>query len=826
MDLKVTEIKIVVDKISWVKHGCNDGEIIKVGDTITTARDENGVEYVPIYVDDYDTSNPGESAIITVETGGIVKDIELRRCVPECGCGMFLIRQMRTENVSKDGGNVVIAGYEIRGGMENKCDLSTFICKSSSKFVQISHNTSTKTFSATFDRNDGIERSAKFSFYYNGNVCKSFTLTQSSKESYQSCNERYTITASSESVVCNGGSLTFGANGGGSTCTDYNITASTHSLECSGTASFSVEAADTCNNLLTITADTYSSESEGGTFEFKLDNTCPEGFDSLLSYFNNILRTRQKTEISYANTPNTYKYLCDGYKRALQEYEGESLLFNEDYYDEIYKYRGTNTDYRNAAKNALVSWVMAMQLSELYADYGTLTNTQTELFKAAYDYGTENGGRSIPVYHENDIHSDVFIARYVASAMYAITRSKYNFNQMDSLFRSETNTLPIDRSVSWTDSMQETIARCDNVYDQNSKAGYALNLNSIFPNASGPYANNYYNGELICPTVAARTPDPLQPSEQFNSTTKNYLVDEQIDNIVTTHYNLAANDRDLTRTIQACADDDDSILQMLGGITYYKYNASNPKTSFSAATPTDNMGSFHGTFNVNVIGKDLSSLLSNPDGTETAIRYFFSGVSYIGGHSRQTILDPQYGRRRPGQGEGDALYQGDQLILTSTPRCLCNSGCDTNLNYLNDSSIDRLVGGGTKNDPRHYYADINGNGQWDSSEPYVNDGGGGATNPCAGLHASTYPSGHSSEVWTVALFLMQMIPDKYKEIYKAAYDFTVSRTIVRAHWNSDTMYGKLVGTTMTPIINAFRNAHNGQNFREFYQNAKQMIDDA
>ena len=234
MELKVTEIKIVVDKVSWVKHGCNDGETIKVGDTITTARDENGVEYVPIYVDDYDTTNPGESAIITVETGGIVKDIELRRCVPECGCGMFIIRQMRTENVSKDGGNVIIAGYEIRGDMENKCDLSTFICKSSSKFVQIFHNSSTKTFSAAFDRNDGVERSAKFSFYYNGNVCKSFTLTQNSKESYQNCNERYTITASSESVVCNGGSLTFGANGGSSECTDYNITASASYVACEG----------------------------------------------------------------------------------------------------------------------------------------------------------------------------------------------------------------------------------------------------------------------------------------------------------------------------------------------------------------------------------------------------------------------------------------------------------------------------------------------------------------------------------------------------------------------------------------------------------------
>lgn len=547
-------------------------------------------------------------------------------------------------------------------------------------------------------------------------------------------------------------------------------------------------------------------------------------FDDLLAEFNSVLSARGKRQITTAATPNTYDYLYNGYTRALQEYTGSSSIFDENYYDEIYDYRGNNTQYRDTAKQAMLSWLMAEQLSELYADSGKTTNTQTELFKKAYELG---GGRSVPVYNNNDIHSDVFIARYAASAIYAIQRSDYTFSQMDSLFRSETNTSPIDKTdVSWTSTKQVTEATCDGSYSPSNSIGYALNLNDIFPNASGPYADNFYNGSLICRTVASRTPDPLQPSSQFNSTTKNYTVDEQIDSIVTSHYNLAANDTDLARTVQAVADDDDSMNQMLGGITYYKYNASSPLNSFELGTPTDNMGSFHGTFYSGVIGKDLSSLIHTTAGTETDLCDFFSGVGYIGGHSRQTILDPQYGRRRPGQGEGDALYNGSTVVLTSTPRCLCNSGCNTNLNYLNDGSLERLIGGGTKYDPRHYYADVNGNGQWDSNEPYINDGGGGATNPCAGLHASTYPSGHSAEVWTVGMFLMQMIPNKYKEIYKAAYDFTISRTIVRAHWNSDTMYGKLVATTMVPVINAFRYSHNGQNFRTKYENAKVIVDNA
>ena len=546
-------------------------------------------------------------------------------------------------------------------------------------------------------------------------------------------------------------------------------------------------------------------------------------FDDLLSQFNEVLSEMGKTQVSSASTPNVYNYLKDGYDRALEEYEGNSELFNENYYDEVYDYRGNNTEYRDTAKQAMLSWLMAEQLSELYADSGKTTNTQTELFKKAYELG---GGRSVPVYNSNDIHSDVFIARYTASAIYSITRSDYTFAQMDSLFRSETNTSPIDKNMAWTDSGQNTEATCDGSYDPRNTIGYALNLYDIFPNAAGPYATNYYSGGFVCREVSQKSPDPLQPSNQFNPLTQNYLVDEAIDRTVVENYNLSTSDVNLSRTVQAVADDEDDIKQMLGGITYYKYNASSPKTTFEVGTPSDNIGNFTGTFNVNVIGKDLSSLLSTTDGNQTDLTDFFSGVSYIGGQSRKTLGDPNYGRRRPAQGEGDALYDGDTIILAATPRCLCNTGCDTSVNYLIDSSITRLVGGGTKLDSNHYYyVDSNGDGEFDSGEPFYGDGQRGTTNDCAGVHATTYPSGHSSEVWTVAMFLMQMIPSKYKEIYKAAYDYTVSRTIVRAHWNSDTMYGKLVGTTIAPIINAFRNSSDG-NFRTLYANAKTMIDNA
>jgi hypothetical protein len=70
-----------------------------------------------------------------------------------------------------------------------------------------------------------------------------------------------------------------------------------------------------------------------------------------------------------------------------------------------------------------------------------------------------------------------------------------------------------------------------------------------------------------------------------------------------------------------------------------------------------------------------------------------------------------------------------------------------------------------------------------------------------------------------------MIPTRYSQIYKAAYDYSVSRTILRAHWNSDIMYGKLAGSVIAPIINAY-NLVGSTNYRTLYQQAKTIIDNA
>lgn len=57
----------------------------------------------------------------------------------------------------------------------------------------------------------------------------------------------------------------------------------------------------------------------------------------------------------------------------------------------------------------------------------------------------------------------------------------------------------------------------------------------------------------------------------------------------------------------------------------------------------------------------------------------------------------------------------------------------------------------------------------------------------------SYPSGHTSYGWTVALVLAQMAPSHAEAIIKRGYEFGQSRMICGAHWQSDVDAGRIVG---------------------------------
>lgn len=73
------------------------------------------------------------------------------------------------------------------------------------------------------------------------------------------------------------------------------------------------------------------------------------------------------------------------------------------------------------------------------------------------------------------------------------------------------------------------------------------------------------------------------------------------------------------------------------------------------------------------------------------------------------------------------------------------------------------------------------------------------------LESNSYPSGHSSGMWAGALTLMEIMPDKADLIMKEANEFAVNRTIARYHWNSDTIQGRVLASTVFPVAHATKN---------------------
>ena len=278
----------------------------------------------------------------------------------------------------------------------------------------------------------------------------------------------------------------------------------------------------------------------------------------------------------------------------------------------------------------------------------------------------------------------------------------------------------------------------------------------------------------------------------------NYLVDKYIYDKVVSEYNLD-NKEHIERTVQAIADDNEALTHLFRNKVYYTYDESNPYGSFK---PAESGHYFSGTFNEEVTGKDLSGLVNNQ-----AFVDLFDNVREAGAKARKVYLNFFYGRRRPGQGLDECNEDG------GTAKYACGSGKE-NKNYLTDTSIMYLAEGATRYDYNNnqYFIDKNGNGVLDSGEEVST-----TTSRCQPFAASSYPSGHNSSLWAEALILMEMFPERYVEIYKAAYSYGVSRTIVRAHWNSDTIYGRLIATASVPLMHAF------DNFETKYAAAKNVI---
>ena len=146
--------------------------------------------------------------------------------------------------------------------------------------------------------------------------------------------------------------------------------------------------------------------------------------------------------------------------------------------------------------------------------------------------------------------------------------------------------------------------------------------------------------------------------------------------------------------------------------------------------------------------------------------------------TRITLLDQEYGRRRPGQGDTDGSANKDPR-----QRAL--------VNYAIEEGDGHTTG---YYDKGGYYVDGNGNYIGDYETFYQSQ-----------LYANSYPSGHSAYIEGVGMLLMMVMPEQAEAILKATNEFAISRCICRYHWMSDTIQGRVIGSTMVPVLAATTN---------------------
>lgn len=81
----------------------------------------------------------------------------------------------------------------------------------------------------------------------------------------------------------------------------------------------------------------------------------------------------------------------------------------------------------------------------------------------------------------------------------------------------------------------------------------------------------------------------------------------------------------------------------------------------------------------------------------------------------------------------------------------------------------------------------------------------------------SYPSGHTTEGWAVALLLAEINPAKQQQILKKGYEYGQSRIICGAHWHSDVQAGYLLGSVVFSALNA------NDDFRALINQAKKEL---
>jgi acid phosphatase (class A) len=69
-------------------------------------------------------------------------------------------------------------------------------------------------------------------------------------------------------------------------------------------------------------------------------------------------------------------------------------------------------------------------------------------------------------------------------------------------------------------------------------------------------------------------------------------------------------------------------------------------------------------------------------------------------------------------------------------------------------------------------------------------------------HDPSYPSGHTAMGWAWALILIELAPDRMDQLLMRGYTYGLSRMICNAHWQTDTLQGRLLGAGTVARLHA------------------------
>ena len=64
----------------------------------------------------------------------------------------------------------------------------------------------------------------------------------------------------------------------------------------------------------------------------------------------------------------------------------------------------------------------------------------------------------------------------------------------------------------------------------------------------------------------------------------------------------------------------------------------------------------------------------------------------------------------------------------------------------------------------------------------------------------SYPSGHTAIGWAWALILTEVFPEQAVAILERGKQFGISRNVCNVHWNSDVVYGRMMGAAAFAIL--------------------------